>query len=139
MCPGNQLILGASKTKFRSDAAPYQKQEQSHRSLLFFSNHHHGCPHLHSTHHVIPVRSVRPYGKESIVSEMSNTLYKDAGTALDQCLAGRATAKSASLNNRVKNKRATYAIVVEALKCNKEYNCCLSSVKKPCLTTIFLP
>jgi len=44
------------------------------------------------------------------------SLYIEAGEALGLCLAGKATAKGASLHNRVKNKRATYAIVHEALK-----------------------
>ena len=47
---------------------------------------------------------------------------------MDQCLAGRATAKSASLNNRVKNKRATYAIVAETLKCDNR--CCSDTFLK---------
>ena len=50
-------------------------------------------------------------------STMSNTLYMDAASAIEQCLAGKGTAKSTSLHQRVKNKRATYAIVCETLKC----------------------
>ena len=43
-------------------------------------------------------------------------LYKQASDALEKCLDGKASVKSACLSQEVQNKRATYAITVECLK-----------------------
>jgi len=51
-------------------------------------------------------------------------LYKQASDALEKCLDGKASVKSACLAQDVQNKRATYAITVECLK----YRCVLQAL-----------